>query len=93
MWLSRKCITRMRPALLAGDVNIQGHVSNGRTTSHALHLIQWRYNMPPDEYACEDCGNEFFADDGQPYKYEPTIWLCEGCHDQRLKENELEDAS
>ena len=49
--------------------------------------------MPPDEYTCEDCSNEFFAEDGQPYKYEPTTWLCEDCQDQRLEEDELEEAS
>ncbi len=42
--------------------------------------------MPPDEYTCEDCRNEFFSEDGQAYKYEPTTWLCVDCHDKRMEE-------
>ncbi|EDM25796.1 hypothetical protein LNTAR_15307 [Lentisphaera araneosa HTCC2155] len=49
--------------------------------------------MPPDEHLCEDCDNEFFSEDGQAYKYEPTIWLCVACHDQRLQEAEIMEAS
>jgi len=37
---------------------------------------------------CEDCENEFSEDDGQPYKYEPSIWLCDDCHDERMAEDE-----
>ena len=37
---------------------------------------------------CEDCGGEFSEKDGRPYKYEPDIWLYDGCHDDRMKEEE-----
>jgi hypothetical protein len=35
---------------------------------------------------CEDCQNEFSENEGRPYKYEPEIWLCDDCHDQRMEE-------
>ncbi len=37
---------------------------------------------------CEDCGEEFLLTEGRPYKYEPAIWLCDGCHDARMEEDE-----
>jgi hypothetical protein len=43
--------------------------------------------MPPDEYTCEDCQNEFFSEDGCPYKDDPVIYLCEACCDLRVQES------
>ena len=37
---------------------------------------------------CSDCGEAFLNSDGRPYKYEPNVWLCDGCHDERMKEEE-----
>ena len=37
---------------------------------------------------CEDCGGSFNENDGRPYKYEPSIWLCDGCHDARMDEDD-----
>lgn len=34
---------------------------------------------------CEDCGGIFNKEDGRPYKYEPSIWLCDDCHDERME--------
>lgn len=35
---------------------------------------------------CEDCGGLFNSNDGRFYKYEPSVWLCDGCHDERMEE-------
>lgn len=35
---------------------------------------------------CEDCMNEFNEKQGRPYKYEPSVWLCDDCHDARMEE-------
>ena len=39
---------------------------------------------------CEDCQNEFTKDQGRPYKYEPSIWLCDDCSAQRMDEDNEE---
>lgn len=36
---------------------------------------------------CEDCENMFLSTEGRPYKYEPEVWLCDDCEDQRMEEN------
>ena len=40
---------------------------------------------------CEDCTNEFPEDAGRPWKYEPSIWLCDDCSAQRMDEDYLDD--
>lgn len=48
-------------------------------------------NQEPDVenlVKCEDCENYFPPDVIRPYKYEPTIKLCDDCHDQRMGEEE-----
>jgi hypothetical protein len=35
---------------------------------------------------CEDCENVCEANDGRPYKYEPSIWLCDDCESHRMEE-------
>ncbi len=35
---------------------------------------------------CEDCGGLFNSNDGRFYKYEPSVWLCDDCHDERMEE-------
>lgn len=42
------------------------------------------------ERECEDCGNTVPENCGRPYKYEPDIWLCDDCHDERMEEDEEE---
>ena len=37
--------------------------------------------------ACEDCGCEC---DLIPWKYEPSVKLCESCYDERMDEEENE---
>ena len=37
---------------------------------------------------CEDCGDSFEESEGRPAKYEPEAWICERCHDNRMKEND-----
>jgi len=37
---------------------------------------------------CEGCGNEFPPECIRPYKYEPSIKLCDDCHDQRMEEDD-----
>ena len=34
---------------------------------------------------CEDCEELYATCEGRHYKYEPKIWLCDSCHDQRLE--------
>jgi len=41
-----------------------------------------------DMSECEDCGDMFDNKDLIPYKYEPDIKLCDGCHDNRMEEDE-----
>jgi hypothetical protein len=33
---------------------------------------------------CEDCWQQFPADQMRAFKYEPGIQLCEDCHDERM---------
>lgn len=33
---------------------------------------------------CEDCDQEFEQSEGRSYKYEPDVWLCDHCHDDRM---------
>ena len=33
---------------------------------------------------CSECGNEFVQDEGLPYKYDPSRWLCDNCHDELM---------
>jgi|APSaa5957512622_1039677.scaffolds.fasta_scaffold37253_2 hypothetical protein len=47
-----------------------------------------RINMIIVTKTCADCENIFNTENGRPYKYEPTIWLCDDCHDQRMEEEE-----
>jgi len=35
---------------------------------------------------CADCTNRMDQKDVHPWKYEPEIKLCEGCHDARMEE-------
>ncbi len=35
---------------------------------------------------CEDCTNSFEEKDGGYYKYEPDVWLCDDCHDERMED-------
>ena len=37
---------------------------------------------------CEDCGDGFHPDDLIPYKYEPSVKLCENCNETRATEDE-----
>jgi len=36
---------------------------------------------------CVDCGDYVTQDQGRYYKYEPGVWLCDSCHDDRIEEN------
>lgn len=38
------------------------------------------------EFICDDCGNDFDKMDGRYYKYDPDLWLCDDCHDERMEE-------
>ena len=37
---------------------------------------------------CADCGNKFEPSEIRPYKYEPSIKLCDDCHDERMEDDE-----
>ena len=52
-------------------------------------LYEWEVELMKllDMYICEDCMEIYSSKEGRPYKYEPEIWLCDGCHDERM-ENE-----
>jgi hypothetical protein len=39
--------------------------------------------IPTEEFF--DCGGEVEEGDGRYYKYEPSIWLCDSCHDIRTR--------
>jgi NMD protein affecting ribosome stability and mRNA decay len=35
---------------------------------------------------CDDCENE--SDNLKPYKYEPSVLICEDCTEERMKEGQ-----
>jgi hypothetical protein len=37
---------------------------------------------------CSECLNMFNKDEGRPYKYEPSRWVCEDCHDELMADDE-----
>lgn len=38
------------------------------------------------EHQCEDCRGLYGDKYGRYYKYEPGVWLCDGCHDDRMED-------
>ena len=38
-----------------------------------------------DGLPCLDCGERTKEENGRFYKYEPSIWLCNSCHDERME--------
>ena len=38
---------------------------------------------------CEDCDRETEVRDGRYYKYEPSVWLCDDCHDERMDDEQV----
>ena len=44
-----------------------------------------------DKMICEDCQEETPRVGGRFYKYEPHIWLCEGCHADRMNDDDQGD--
>ena len=47
-------------------------------------------NRSKQRLACEDCGEEYNIEDLIPYKYEPSVKLCENCTENRAIEDEEE---
>jgi hypothetical protein len=37
---------------------------------------------------CDDCGNTFKEADGRWYVYDPEVWLCVDCEDQRREDDD-----
>ena len=42
--------------------------------------------MPETKSTCPDCGNEYPDKDLIPYKYEPSIKVCESCLEERMND-------
>lgn len=42
--------------------------------------------LAPEIRFCVDCENFYGDRDGRPYKYEPELWLCDDCHDDRMED-------
>jgi hypothetical protein len=40
---------------------------------------------------CVDCMNDFNETDGRPWKYEPSVWLCDDCSSERMAEDDRDD--
>lgn len=38
--------------------------------------------------SCLDCGEKFSKDMGRYYHMEANCWLCDGCYDDRFRNNE-----
>ena len=44
--------------------------------------------MSMKKNTCEDCFNSFWSNEGRPWKYEKTIWLCDDCEAERMQEED-----
>lgn len=50
--------------------------------------LDYADELPEPEKFCADCEQSTAGDaDARHYKYEPSIWLCGACHDDRMEDN------
>lgn len=45
-----------------------------------------------DLKCCEDCAGFFEPQDGRPWKYEKSIWLCDDCEAYRMDDDDESEA-
>ncbi len=94
--LNRVCKHLLREEKLGTDA-IRGHAAvtmivdkildlNGRPNAQAFgHAHDTCVVKAGELIRCEDCGEHFPKDQIRPYKFEPDVKLCDGCHDQRME--------
>jgi len=80
----RYCGWRTEITLDMGDMQIHECPND---TCRAVYMLE-----ESDEVmvVCTDCEEEYSESEIKPYKYDPSIKLCDDCHDQRMEEDNAE---